>query len=278
MGTARVKRVKKTLGILFASSALALVAACGSDASPDTTTSGAAVDEAVEKPTSAPAELAEDDLVDRLSAAQLAAGTAHVRMDQSVMGMEMAVRGEIVLADRPEDVRARVRMDVNGMEMDTRIVDGVMYLGMGQMTDGKFIKVDPSDPDDPFAEQYGSLTEQMDPGEQLEMFRDALVSFENLGDGGELDGVPTTRLRLALKTEEVLKGRQGDLDAAQLPEQIEYQMWVGDDDLIRKIEMDLFDTPMTVTYSKWGEPVEVEAPAPSELIELSELGASAFAR
>lgn len=262
--------MKKTLGTLIASTALVLLAACGGGGGDDAEASSSGGSGVV----TASGDLSRDDFVQRLSAAQLKAGSAHLEMTSALMGAEMKVSGDMRLAEKVEDVATRISMDAGPMTMDIRLVDGVMYLNMGQMSGGKFIKADLDDPDNPLAQQYGSVTEQMDPAEQLAMFDEALIEFENLGDGGTIDGVETTRIRLVLDTKKALEKQLGDtpeLGQAQLPEQLEYEMFVGEDDLMRKVVMDFAGSQMTIEYSQWGEPVEVQAPAESDVVEAGEL-------
>ena len=47
-----------------------------------------------------------------------------------------------------------------------------------------------------------------------------------------------------------------------------YSLFVGPDDLPRRISVDLGGAPTTMDYSKWGEPVNIVAPTADELTEM----------
>ncbi|MTB88209.1 hypothetical protein H9L21_02255 [Aeromicrobium senzhongii] len=269
--------MRKSLAILPAATLLVLSAACGGsggdDATPAAATVSASPSAAVEPAADSPAELTRDNFVERIGAAQAKAGSTHLQMSTDANGRSMSLDGDVQLGEDVQDARTRLTMDVGQMAMELRMVDGVAYLNLGAMSQGKFVKVDLTDPKNPLARQYGSLTGQIDPTEQLKTFRSALVEFENQGDGGTVDGVETTKLRLVLDTTKVMKkqpaGSAGS--KASVPEQIEYTLLVGSDDLMRQMTMDFGVDPVTIDWSKWGEPVEVEAPPKSEITDSSAL-------
>lgn len=266
--------MKKSLGVLFASVLLAATGACAgaeSDSGSGAGDTAKAADTAAAVDTSG--ELTKDNFVERLSAAQLKAGSSHMEMTMSLGATEAVVSGDMLVSEKPEDIRAAMTMDMGQMAMDIRMIGTVMYMNMGQLSGGKFFKIDLNDSDNPLAEQYGSVTEQLDPTEQLEKFRAGLVEFDNQGEGGTVDGVETTRVRLVLDTKKTLdlSGEEAENLGAKMPETLEYTLYVGDDDLMRKMEIDLGGMPSTITWSKWGEPVDVEAPAESEITEAPSL-------
>ncbi len=264
--------MKKSVGVLLATAVLALSSACGqsgSDAGAAASGDAGRADTtaaADESPSDAP--LTRDNFAERLSAAQLDAGSAHIETTTSASGMDVSMTGDVVIAKNLEDSASRVSMDSSGMAMEVRVVGGNLYMKMGQMTGGKFVKIDLDDPDGAFAKSFGSLTEQIDPGEQLALFDDALVEFENQGSGGEIDGVETSKLRLVLDTEKVL-GANADAKklGPKLPQQMEYVLFVGQDDLMRRMVADIAGTSTTTDWSRWGEDVEVEAPKKSEITD-----------
>lgn len=272
--------MRKSLGVLLATAVLSLASACGGsgpDQRPaaDRASAGSSDAAAVADRPAADAPLSRENFVERLGDAQLEAGSTHLEMSTAAAGTDVAMTGDVRLGEKVEDSASRISMDLGMMQLDLRLVDGVMYLKMGEMSGGKYVKVDLTDPDNPLAQQYGSLTGQIDPSEQLETFRTALVDFDNLGDGGTVDGVETTKLRLVLDTSKALgkQAAQAERLGTKVPEKMEYVLLVGrDDDLLRRMTMDLAGTATTIDWSRWGEPVEVEAPRKSEITDLDSLG------
>lgn len=263
--------MKKSVGVLLATAVLALSSACGQSGSDAGAASGDAgradtTAAADESPSDAP--LTRDNFAERLSAAQLDAGSAHIETTTSASGMDVSMTGDVVIAKNLEDSASRVSMDSSGMAMEVRVVGGNLYMKMGQMTGDKFVEIDLDDPDGAFGKSFGNLTEQVDPGEQLALFDEALVEFENQGSGGEIDGVETSKLRLVLDTEKVL-GANADAKklGSKLPQQMEYVLFVGQDDLMRRMVADIAGTSTTTDWSRWGEDVEVEAPKKSEITD-----------
>lgn len=268
--------MRKTLGISFAAGLLALTSACGGsgdgDAAPaasDGPSSAAAATEPAAAPTGG--ELTQDNFVERLSAAQLEAGSAHLEMTTSTGAQEVSMSGDVQIAEKVADAASQLTMDLGAMTMDLRLVEGIMYLKMGEMTGGKYARIDLTDPDSPLAQQYGSMADQADPAAQLRTFRSALTEFDHQGDGGRIDGVETTKVVLTLDTARVLK-EQGQQLPGSVPQELRYTLFIGPDDLMRQMTMDLAGTESTITWSRWGEPVEVEAPAKDEIGDLEGLG------
>lgn len=265
--------MKKSAGVLLATAVLALSSACagsgsnaGVGASGDAKQAGAS---ATADRSASDAPLTRENFVERLSSAQLDAGSAHIETTTSGSGMDVTMTGDVVIAERLEDSASRISMNTAGMAMELRLVGGSLYLKMGQMTGGKFLEVDLDDPEDAFAKNFGNLTEQLDPAEQLELFDKALADFENQGDGGTIDGVETTKLRLVLDTRAVLDGRaDAQKLGSKVPEKMEYVLYVGEDDLMRRMTADIAGTATTTDWSRWGDEVDVEAPKKSEIADI----------
>src|SRR5690606_26126440 len=147
------------------------------------------------------------------------------------------------------------------MQMAVRLGDGAMYLKMGQRPGGKYVRRDPRDPDDPGAKRGGSSLDQADPAKPLETREQALVEAEREGDGGDIGAVPTTKVRLVVDTGKMLGSAESRQLGAKMPKQIAYVLYVGaQDDLMRRLAVDLDAGSTTIDWSRWGEDVDVEAP------------------
>ena len=59
-----------------------------------------------------------------------------------------------------------------------------------------------------------------------------------------------------------------------LPETLTYTMFIGPDNLVRRLTSEVDDSSVAVTYSQWGKPVDVQAPPAGEISDkdLSQLG------
>jgi len=263
--------MRKSLKVSLAATILALTSACGAGDADLSATEAGAPDSAKASAaaSSSSNELTRDDFVERIAAAQLAAGSAHLESDGQI-----SMRGDVRLTEDVEGAEAQVTMDVGATAMELRVVDGVVYVQLGALSGGKYVRIDLKDPKGPLAGHFGSMVGQIDPSAQLKQLREALVEFENQGPGGEIDGVETTKLRLVLDTSTLLEGQDvaGPRMSAKAPKELEYTLYVGADDLLRQLTTDVGGSTSTITWTKWGEPVDVSAPPESETTDGSTLG------
>ncbi|HPU12619.1 MAG TPA: hypothetical protein PLQ19_02360 [Aeromicrobium sp.] len=268
--------MKKSLVALVAAVMLVGLSACGGSA--DSAGSEAKAKDA--ETVAAPAKddpLTKENFVERLSAAQLKAKSAQMKMTTSAGGSDMTMNGVVGIDEDVTKSKTKLTLDMGTGKMEVRMVDGMMYLSMGELTGNKFIKIDLNDPKDPLRDQYGSLADQADPEAQLKVFRDALVKFDNQGkDGGQIDGVDTTRIVMVLDTSKVLKGKGDEATKAlgQMPKELEYVIYVGPDDLMRRMTMTVAKSDTTIDWSNWGEPVDVKAPSKDQITDASSLMSS----
>lgn len=210
--------------------------------------------------------LTEDNFFDATSAAQVEAGSAHMVMTQG--GQEL-LTADISLDADPSNAAFEGSMENEGMTMKIRQVDGDMYIQMGDMTDGKWMILDAAG--DIFGDT--DFIEQLDPTVQSERLKDAIIDFQAEEDAETIDGVSTTKYTITLDTEKVT-GDSDYLDGQlteSLGDEIVYEMYVGDDDLVRRQVMDMAGTVQEIDYSNWGEPVTVETPSKDETITMEEM-------
>ncbi|KIP51642.1 hypothetical protein [Leucobacter komagatae] len=261
------RKATVTTSILLAAG-LALTG-CSSSANPSEGGSGAS-----QESESSSGALTKDNFVERMSAAQLKAGSVHVKMNLGD-AIEGDIEADMVISDDPQKVQMQMTMNTGGMDSDIRVVDGKMFMNMGQVTGGKFMDMSamPGGGGD-----VGAILNQVNPGAQLDGFREALTDFQVDPKGPEIDGVKTTQLTLTIDTKKMFEAQpQEGVDADALVEAlgdtITYDMFVGPDDLPRRIV-----TPdiaglgaATQDYSAWGTPVTVTAPGADEIADMSAL-------
>ncbi|WP_293784779.1 hypothetical protein, partial [uncultured Aeromicrobium sp.] len=134
--------MKKFLPAVMAALALLFVSACGGSDSPGDQ-SGSQENVGEDKGT----ELTKDNFADEIMKAQLDAGTAHLVMTMTMGGQEISMEGDMRVSDKPEDTAVAIVLDgaalgASGMDLESRLVDEVMYIKMGQATGDKFVKLD----------------------------------------------------------------------------------------------------------------------------------------
>lgn len=193
--------------------------------------------------------------------------TAQMTMTTDTGGAgTIEAEGQVDYEASPVEMAMTMNFGMLGEDpMDMRIVDGVMYLNMGAMSNGKFFEFDLSDPENlpPGMEDLG---DQMDP---LAAFRDFGPALEKVVFVGteDLDGDDLHHFTLTMDTTK-LPSMQDMPTESGMPQLVDYDLWFDDDFRMRQMDMTM-DMMMKVTVQAkifdWDEPVTIEAPAADQI-------------
>lgn len=250
--------------------ALLGLTACQSDdaAAPASSASEGATATATEDSGSQPAVLSAEDFVARTTAAITAAGSVHMDVTTTDATQSIQVAADLVFGSDAQQLR--MTMDVEGVAAEIRIVDGIQYVSLGEMTGGKFVAVDPASGTDPFGGAFDALIGEMDPTGGIADLDGAISTIAPEGDPVELDGVQTQPYRLELDTAALQAAMAADGTADEtLPTEMSVLYWVGvEDDLIRKMTIDQDGSVVEMLYSGWGSDLTVVAPTAEEITAL----------
>ncbi|GAA1735458.1 hypothetical protein GCM10009710_14840 [Aeromicrobium alkaliterrae] len=201
--------------------------------------------------------------------AQAAVQTVTMDLRMSLEGEELVGQAQTRTGDDPTDVDMVMTMEMPGLgTMEMRLIDQVLYLSLGIESDGKFVRIDADD--EMFGEQFDLMLEQMDPRVQMAMMKDAVLDYRQEGDPETIDGVEATPYVVVMDTEAVMEASGApaeDLEGVPLPDTLESTIFVGPDDLPRRLVMDMIGVEMTMDFSGWGEPVVIEAPPADQILE-----------
>ena len=245
----------KRLGVLAASFALALTAGCGG--------SGGSEDSAA---------LTKANFGRSVTQALTKAQTAHMEGAVSAAGQNITMSGDMQMARKDVAFDLSMRGAALGGGGRIIVLDDIIYLKLSAIarTD-KFIKVDVSDPSDPMAQMFSQMMGQLDPSKTFDVF-DQVTRLQQRGTQ-EIDGVETTHYVVTVDTKAVLQaqGMGTQMTPGQMPKTIQYDVWVDADNLVRKLSMDLQGNTVDMTLSRWGEPVEISAPPPSQVTDVGQL-------
>jgi len=272
--------LRRTLAIAATPVLLAALTACGGDSDQEADEPAAATSseagEASEEPADdadetesddvAGEEVDKDQFVEDFKAAVDSATTAHMSMTTGAGGTSFTAEGEVDYQTTPPEMAMSMSNPTMGDEtMDVRLVDGFFYLNLGQMSQGKFVKVDVNDPSSPLGDMT-QLTNAMDPVQTFEQFSSGLEKVTYVGEesvqGEDLDHyvltLDTTKVEMLQGT-----GTEG------LPETLDYDLWLDDEDRMRQVKIDMGETgAVDMEIYDWDEPVEIEAPPADEITEL----------
>jgi hypothetical protein len=100
----------------------------------------------------------------------------------------------------------------------------------------------------------------LDPRSKSKAFRTGISAFKQIGTAETLDGVEATPYAITIDT-----SKAGETFAFP-PGDVKFTFFIGPDDLPRKLMYsDSYGGKFTATYSNWGTPVDIKAPADDEV-------------
>jgi LppX_LprAFG lipoprotein len=257
--------------------------ACGGDEpaaeeSSDATSSSVTSAEPSEEAESESADPAEEEvsggydaaeLLDNMKAAIADNESAHVTMEMTG-GQQMSGEGDVSYAGDETAMQMNMQIPQMGSgTMEMRLIDGVIYMAIPPMTpEGKFFEIDTNDPNSPLG-NLGGVT-QGDPLATFDAFDAGLEDARYVGEE-DVDGEQLDHYVLTVDAKKAAEA-QGQPARPGMPDTITYDMWIDDEDLMRRIEFDLGEAAggggRVMTMSDWGAPVTVEAPPRRAILQM----------
>lgn len=199
--------------------------------------------------------------------------TAQMTMTMNAGGAAIDAEGDVDYTTTPPGMAMTMTNQMMGnQQIELRLVDGVMYMNMGSMSNNKFVAYDLSDTGN-LPPGIGGMAEQMDPLAAFEQVEPALKSVTFVGEEN-VDGEDLAHYDLVLDTSK-MESMQGLPAEAGLPKEIGYDMYFDDEFRIRQMNMTMDAAQpidVEVTLSEWGEPVEIEAPPADDVVDPSTMG------
>jgi hypothetical protein len=276
--------LRRSLATAAAVTLLTALAACGGDDSgdatdePTTATSDTADEsEAAAEESEEPAddeaddeaaegeEISADEFLDTFRDGVENSTTGHMMMTTGFSGMSIDAEGDVDYRTDPPAMAVDMTIPSMGGAIDMRFVEGIFYMNMGQASQNKFIKLDPSDPDSPMGD-IGELTESMDPVRSFEQFAAGLEKVVYVGEE-DVDGEPADHYVLTLDTTKIESLK--DAGTAGIPKELDYDIWLDDENRMRQVLIDMGSSgQIDMSIEDWGQEVEIEAPAANEIVEM----------
>ncbi|GEL94130.1 hypothetical protein [Cellulomonas composti] len=273
-----VRRIVATSAAVALSFTLVACAGSSSDDEPgtDATTTQDVDTDATTAPADDPddgeasGELTVDNFVSVLSN-QLKEGTSYrTKMTTTVAGTTTTSVGVVEMTDAGPEMDMQTQ--AAGQDVRMIMVDGIFYMNMGELTQDKFIKIDPSDTDNPLSSMMGDISSYTEPEKSVEMLDGAVLEVTKVGPAEDVEGVQATPYRVTVDATKLTEqmGAAGEL--ATLPATIEYSFWVGPENRLTKMSMDIAGATTEVVYTDWGADVDIQAPSADQIIDMSSLG------
>lgn len=196
------------------------------------------------------------------------ATTAHLSMTTTGGPSQMTMEGDVdYSANPPEMDMTMTDPSQPDAEIGFRLVDGVIYMQMAQLGNGKWLKMDLNGKNSPLG---GGLMDQMDPGAGLEAMQANIDDVTYVGEE-DVDGETLQHYTMKVRSKAFmdLQGDLGTTGGAKLPSLITYDIWTDDAGMMRKTELAMGDLgSVTVEMSDWGEPVDISAPPDSDIMDM----------
>jgi hypothetical protein len=291
----RTQPVRRALAAAAVASLLgAGLAACGDKSAPASTDAGSsssssAGGSASSSPSSAAAPAGNAQAGQHVAPAQFlgtvhqgvaASTTAHMTMSMDLGQMgKISAQGQVdETADPPEMAMTMTLPMGGGKPADIRLVGGIFYMSMGDLTGGKFVKLDPKDPSGPLAGAgLGQMLDQTDPAKMLTKLESGISSITYVGRE-DVSGRQLDHYRLSVDTQQVLKSMGGAAASqapAGMPKTVTYDVWLDDQHRFAQMTMQLpvsgQKATMKMELTDWGAPVHITAPPASQVTDPSKI-------
>lgn len=242
---------------------LALTAACGGD--DPASDAGSSSEESTSESASSDQPYDTETIIPAMQAALGDQTSAQMRM-QMTGQVEMSVDGQMEMTDDFAEGKMQLTVDMQGQTLEMRQVDGLFYVSGPPVTPaGKWLEVDPQDSQNPMAQQLTDLSRSGDLNTTFDAFREGLEKVEYVGEE-EIDGDTTDHYVFTVDAAKAAEA-QGQMMPPGAPEQLTYDVWLTDDDLMRRVSFELGPVKAVIDATEWGEPVDVEAPPASDIVQ-----------
>lgn len=210
-------------------------------------------------------DLTTENFAQRITAATIEAGSYSLDMTTDAAGASSTISADVELVDSTTNMA--MTMDAQGVAMEIRIVDAIFYMNLGDLSGGKFVKVDPADPSNPLAGQFDGLESQLDPTKSLEGFEGAFTSVEKVGEPVDVDGVQAQQYTVVVDTTKISGPLADQAEAAgsALPPELTYEYWIDAQDRMVRTTSEVSGATVDMTFSGWGEDFGITAPGDDEI-------------
>ena len=256
--------VRRRLALWSLLPVLALSVACGGDEAAEPSSSSES-SESESASTSGDQPYDQDTIIPAMQAALGEQTTARIQMELQGQ-LQMSMDGRMAMTEQFEDGEMELTLEIQDQQLELRLVDGLIYVsGPPATPQGKWVEIDPQDTSNPLAQQFAGLTKSGDLNTTFDAFKAGLREVEYVGEE-EIDGDTVHHYVFTVDAAKAAEA-QGQPMPPGGPETIDYDVWLTEDDLMRRISFALGPMEAVVDATEWGEPVDVEKPAADEIVQ-----------
>lgn len=188
-------------------------------------------------------------------------GPSNLKMNMDAAGQTVTATGKLDPSD-PNDPKVQMTMTMQGMNIEMVMVGKVMYMSMGDMTGGKFMKMDLNDMAGMAG--MGDLTDQMDPTKQMAALEPGIKKVVFEGETSRGDG-DAKEYAVTVDTSKVasLSSSPG------VPAEVTYNLFFDDEGRMVGMDMDMAGSKVEMTLSGFSDSITIEAPPASQISDKS---------
>lgn len=198
--------------------------------------------------------LTQSDFADRVFSALEKAGSAKVHFETGAGAQKVSGDGEIKYGDQ---LAIRMKMapasEAAGPQ-ELLLIGKTIYINMG----GKYMSMST---DALKGMGVPDISANLDPKIQAQAFKTGVTKFEKSGDAVTLDGVQATPYDVTIDP-----SKAPDVFGTAVTKPIDVTYYIGPDDLLRKMVYKDANGDFVATYTDWGAPVTIEAPASADVM------------
>jgi hypothetical protein len=192
--------------------------------------------------------------------------TVRVSMSGDTSGQGYSMKGAMDFTGDKPAMQLTMKLpssSLSGVQM--RLVGGTIYMSLGSLTNGKFVKFDLNDPNSPLG-SVGSSLDQLDPSKMLSDVGPG--AFKRVTYVGTDRSGRHYRTVLVTAKSPQLKGLPASA-RANLPKTMGYDVWLDAQGRLSKFHITVPQvTSLTATYTDYGADVHIAAPPASQVTQL----------
>lgn len=259
-----LKRTRRAAAAVLIAPTVLVAAACGKADTPApaaTQTSTTSTTATTSTPPTAQGYSDKASFLAALKAGAATSTTSHVVM--TVKGAKaqenLSIEGDSRID--PKNPAMQVSMDVAGATIDMVLVGKTIYLkGIPGTDPSKWMSFDQSSTT---GKQMASSLSMADPAKMFDEFDKAVTDVKYEGPE-TVDGERLAKYTLTLDSSKVAGAAGSNVT---LPKTIDYLVWLDAKDHLRKLTFDIQGASGEVVMSKYGEPVDIVAPAAKNVVK-----------
>lgn len=195
-----------------------------------------------------------DAFADKLLDAMRSKKTAHMVIN---VGSSVTVNADIRYLD--DGTAMKMRMTQGPTTVEVILLGETMYVQ--QQPGGKYTKVDKNTPG--MGEVMSNFT-NLGPEASVEAMKGSIKSVDKVGSA-KVDGEKLTKYRLTVDTAGMTKLLGAAASTTDLPKTLTYTMYLDDEDLLRRADMEVAGQKLVLKVSDWGKPVDIKAPPAAKI-------------